>query len=329
MSRRIGDRYEVLYLSAILRESGRKEKMKIVVSGGTGFIGKKLVQEFLKAGHAVVLLSRKAPAPGSNQGPLKTEIWDAKTLGAWARQIDGADAVVNLTGESIAAKKWTPEQKKKIIESRVDSTRALAEAIQKAGRRPKVWVNASAVGYYGNVESGDVTESSPRGPGFLADVCERWEKETTLVQPLVRVVLLRLGVVLERGGGALAKMEFPFKIFAGGPLGSGRQWFPWIHRDDITGLILFALQNEKLSGPVNATAPEPVTMSDFCKELGRAMHRPSWAPVPAFALKLMLGEMSGMLLGGQKALPVKALQAGYKFRYPRLADALDAVSNKK
>lgn len=297
--------------------------MKIIVSGGTGFVGKKLVEELIKAGHQTVLLSRSANLAVSSG--VRTQVWDAQTLGPWAAEIDGADAVVNLTGESIAAKRWSPWQKEKIIGSRIDSTRAIAQAIQKASRKPRVWVNASAVGYYGNVESGDVTESAPQGSGFLAETCGQWEKETVPAQSLLRVVLLRTGVVLEREGGALAKMEFPFRIFAGGPLGSGRQWFPWIHRDDLAGLILFAIENEKISGPLNGTAPEPATMAEFCKALGRVMHRPSWAPVPAFALQILLGEMSQMLLEGQKAVPAKALQAGYRFRYPELDSALQAL----
>ena len=195
--------------------------------------------------------------------------------------------------------------------------------------KPKVLINGSAVGFYGSVAEGDVTEETALGTGFLAELCVAWEKETEVLKTSgVRVVLLRTGVVLERGGGALAKMEFPFKIFAGGPLGTGKQWFPWIHRDDEIGLIEFALKNETVSGPLNATAPEPLTMSDFCKALGRALHRPSWAPVPAFMLKLLLGEMSDMLLTGQKALPAKALKAGYVFKYPTADAALKGIYKK-
>ena len=300
--------------------------MKIVMSGATGFIGKKLAEELLKAGHSLVLLSRREN-PSVSAG-VQTQVWDARALGPWVSRIDGADAVINLAGESIAAKRWTAEQKKKIIESRIYSTRAIAQAIQKAAVKPRVWVNASAVGYYGPVESGDVTEISPRGAGFLAETCEAWEKETLPAQPVTRVVLLRTGVVLDRGGGALSKMEFPFKIFAGGPLGSGRQWVPWIHRDDLIGLVLFIIQNERISGPVNGTAPEPVPMAEFCKSLGRVLRRPSWAPVPAFVLKIMLGEMSEMLLTGQKAVPSKALRAGYRFHYPGLSSALRAIYGK-
>ena len=181
--------------------------MKIVMSGATGFIGKKLTEEFLEGGHSLTLLSRREN-PSVPAG-IQTRVWDARTLGPWSASIDGADAVINLTGEPIAAKRWTAGQKKKIRESRVDSTRAIAQAIQKAAVKPKVWVNASAVGYYGAVENGDVTEVSPRGTGFLAETCEAWEKETVPAQSMTRVVLLRTGVVLERDGGALSKMEFP------------------------------------------------------------------------------------------------------------------------
>ncbi len=187
-------------------------------------------------------------------------------------------------------------------------------------------INGSAVGFYGPVEQGDVTEETSLGKGFLANLCDVWEKEAeSLKNSGVRVVLLRTGIVLERGGGALAKMEFPFKIFAGGPLGSGQQWFPWIHRDDEIGLIEFALTNDKVSGPLNATAPNPLTMTDFCKALGHALKRPSWAPVPAFVLKVLLGEMSEMLLTGQKAMPKAALDTGYVFKYPTADTALKAI----
>ena len=210
-----------------------------------------------------------------------------------------------------------------IVNSRVDATRALVEAIEKAKRKPRVLINASAVGYYGNIPEGDVTEAHPMGEGFLASTCCQWEKESVVAEKMgVRTVLLRLGIVLEKDGGVLRKMIPLFKIFAGGYFGSGRQWFPWIHRDDVVGIILFALDNGAISGPTNATAPRPVTMRDFCHELGKVLKRPSWIPVPGFALKLMLGEMSSMLLGGQKAIPIKLLDNHYSFKFAKLEDAL-------
>jgi len=308
---------------------GGKE-MKIVITGATGFIGKPLVSKLSAAGHHLVVLTRDPALSKWHVTPkLQVLQWDSRTSGKWAAALEGADAVIHLAGEPIAAKRWTLAQKERLLKSRVDSTRTIVQAILAAKTKPKVLISGSAVGFYGPVAEGDVTENAGRGEGFLAGVCEAWEKETDLLKNTgVRVVLLRTGIVLERGGGALAKMEFPFKIFAGGPLGSGTQWFPWIHRDDEIGLIEFALTNDKVSGPLNATAPEPLTMADFCKALGRSLHRPSWAPVPAFVLKVLLGEMSEMLLTGQKAVPKAALGAGYVFKYPSVDNALRAIYKK-
>lgn len=301
--------------------------MKIILAGATGFIGKPLVSRLSAAGHHLVILTRDPARSRWHVSPkLQVLQWDSKTAGKWASAVDGADAVINLAGEPIAEKRWSPEQKQKLLRSRVDATRAIVQAFQSAKTKPKVLINGSAVGFYGPVENDEVPEETPKGTGFLADVCEAWEKET---EPLkntgVRIVLLRTGIVLEKGGGALAKMEFPFKIFAGGPLGSGTQGFPWIHLDDEIGLIEFALTHESVEGPLNAAAPESLTNAQFSKALGHALHRPSWAPVPAFVLKLMLGEMSEMLLTGQRAVPRKALQAGYRFKYSSATQALQAI----
>jgi uncharacterized protein (TIGR01777 family) len=199
-------------------------------------------------------------------------------------------------------------------------------AIHRAGSRPSVLINASAVGYYGDVSDREVTEAHPRGPGFLAEVCEQWEKEAQAAESLgVRVVCLRTGVVLEKDGGALPRMLLPFRMFVGGPVGSGRQWFPWIHREDVVGIILFALTHPDLAGPINVMAPDAVTMTEFCRALGRAMRRPSWLPVPSVALKLIFGEMSEILLTGQRAAPKKLLEAGYHFHHPKLDECLSAV----
>ena len=304
--------------------------MKIVVSGGTGFIGSALLKRLLEAGHTLVLPTRNpAKARSFDESRVILVQWDGRNLGAWAKEAAGADTVVNLAGEPVVGKRWTDEQKSRILGSRVNATQAIVAAIAQAKRRPSVLVNASAVGYYGHVASGDVTESHPRGRGFLAETCEQWEKAAREAEKLgVRVVSLRIGIVLEKDGGALSKMIPPFQFFAGGPLGSGRQWVPWIHRDDLIGIILFALENKNLSGPVNATAPEPVTMRKFCSSLGKAMHRPSWAPVPAFVLRILLGESSEVLLTGQRAVPQKLKTVGYTFRYPELDAALDAVLRK-
>ncbi len=300
--------------------------MKIIVAGGSGFVGKALLAKLMGQGHSIVVLSRSQQRSLDNHANLQVVIWDAKTQGPWSKEIDGADAIINLTGESVASKRWTPEQKERIVASRLESTRAIVDAIRSAQKRPECLVNASAAGFYGDVPESDVDESAAKGQGFLSDTCERWEQEALKATELgVRVVILRIGVVLAKGGGALEKMIFPFKFFAGGPLGSGRQWFPWVHRDDLVEAAIFAATNRSLKGPINVAAPESVRMVDFCRELGKAMNRPSWAPVPDFALKFLLGEMSTMLLEGQKMKPRRLEETGFKFLYPELQPALESL----
>lgn len=298
--------------------------MRVIVTGGTGFIGSALVAALAARGDEPVLLARdpsKAPA-GARALP-----WDGRDAAAAAAALDGADAVVNLAGENIAAARWTPERKLALIRSRVDGTRALVSAIGSAARKPKTLVSASAVGYYGSRPAGDCAEDAPQGSDFLAALCGQWEREAqAAARHGARVVLARTGVVLGRGGGALAKMRLPFKLGLGGPLGDGRQPFPWIHLDDEVGALLFALDTPSLSGPVNLCAPAPVTNARFAKALGRAYGRPAVLPAPAFALRLALGEMAQMLLGGQRALPRKLEAAGYRFARPDLDEALASLS---
>lgn len=301
-------------------------RMNVVVSGGTGFIGGAAVRHLADEEHTVVVLTRNPTRQRDKLPLIELEQWDARTVGPWAKRIDGADAVVNLAGESIGGKRWRRDQKARIIDSRISATKAIVDAIAQASKKPRVLVSASAVGYYGHVESGDVTESHGKGKGFLAAVVERWEQEAREAEKLgVRVVLPRFGLVLEKDGGSLKKLALPMKLFAGGWLGSSDQWFPWIHRDDVVGMIEFAIQNAQLSGPLNVAAPDAVTMKEFCKSLGRALHRPCWAPVPSVVLRAMLGEMSEMLLTGQRVVPRKLLDAGYRFRYPTLDGALTAL----
>lgn len=301
--------------------------MKIVIAGGTGFIGTRLIQALLPMGHQVVLLSRKelsAPSADSNQ--LQTVLWDGAAQGEWSQSLSGADAVVNLCGESIASKRWTSAQKEKLRSSRILPTRAIVQAIKQASIKPKTLINVSAVGFYGSVDEGEVDERYEKGDGFLADLCSEWEDAAVEArQAGVRVVLPRIGIVLEAGEGALAKMIPPFKWFIGGPLGSGKQWFPWVHIDDLIGMILFSIKNEEAAGPFNATAPHPARMRDFCRSLGKVLDRPSWAPVPGFVLRALLGEMADMLLGGQRAIPFRMLNWGFSFRYPILESALISI----
>jgi uncharacterized protein (TIGR01777 family) len=210
--------------------------------------------------------------------------------------------------------------------SRINSTRALVDALRTGEKKPSVFINSSAVGYYGAVESEDVGEDHPPGEGFLAGLCIRWEQEAMAVGELgIRIVILRTGVVIGDRGGALDRMMLPFRLYAGGTIGSGKQWFPWVHRDDVAGVIGFALGNDAVSGPINLVAPEIVDMKSFCTALGTALSRPSWLPVPSIALRAALGEMSGMILTGQRVIPSRLLDLGYTFRYPGLAQALASV----
>lgn len=300
--------------------------MKIIIAGGTGFIGKALIGRLVQDGHNLVLLTRNPGKVSVKNTKLTLAHWDATTVGDWAKSVEGADAVINLTGETIAGKRWTRLQKQLIISSRIESTRALVSAIEHVQKKPTVFINASAVGFYGDVPSGDVTELFPKGDGFLADVCDEWESEARYAEKLrVRVVLPRFGVVLSRKGGALKKLMLPFSFFVGGHLGNGRQWFPWIHLDDVVGGMIFILNNHNISGPVNFSAPESVTMKEFCQSLGKALRRPSWAPVPGFMLRIALGEMANMLLTGQRVNPKKLLDSGYKFICPNLGVTLEEI----
>ena len=304
--------------------------MKVVVSGGTGFIGKTLVKYLTETQHEIIVLARNPVSAKEHFGAsVSIERWNGKASGPWTQQLNGADAVVNLAGQSIGAKRWTTERKEVILSSRIDTTSALVTAMSEAKQKPSVLINVSGVGYYGNVENGDVTESFPNGNDFLANICRQWEHAASAAETLgSRVVLLRNAVVLERESEALKKMMLPFNMFAGGWLGSGQQWFPWVHRDDVVRSIEFALQHSNLSGAVNVVAPEATTNKEFCRMLGQAMHRPCWAPVPSFVLKTVLGEMSEMVLTGQRAVPKKLLDAGFSFRYPTLQECLSAIFNK-
>lgn len=298
--------------------------MKIVMAGTSGFIGKPLEASLAKD-HEVVRLTRR-PAPGA---AVRQVAWDPSSQGEWVKEIDGADAVINLSGESIAGGRWTNDRKKALITSRLNSTRAIVDAIARASARPKVLLNASGIGGYGPRDASPVDESAPYGSDFLADLCREWERQAQKAESFgVRVVLLRTGLVLGHGG-ALEKMLLPFRLGLGGPLGDGKQVYSWIHIDDEVGAIRFALENSQVRGPVNLTAPQPAVMKDFAKTLGRVLGRPAFLPAPAFALRMLLGEMAGMLLTGQNARPAALEKAGYRFRYPELEGALRAILTRK
>lgn len=293
--------------------------MNILITGGRGFIGKPLCRELVSSGHNVLITTRR----NSTSKDMLT--WDTKTL-LPSDIISNIDAVINLAGESIASGRWTKKRKELILSSRINTTRALVESMQNANPKPKILISASAIGYYGPHGDEYVTEDTPSGTDFIAGVCKTWEAEALKAQKLgLRVVLLRIGVVLEADGGALTRMVIPFKFFLGGPVGTGKQWFSWIHRDDVVGIIKYSLENESISGPVNLTAPEPVTNKEFSSALGEALGRPSCFAVPGFIVKLTLGELGGVLLTGQRVLPEKALKAGYQFKYPEVNGALRAI----
>lgn len=298
--------------------------MKLVITGATGFIGSALCSRLLQRGHHLTLLTRRVPPDAST--PAKTwRHWMPGTSGEWEASLDGADGVINLAGEPIAARRWTTSQKQRIHLSRTEATRSIVEAFAKAKRKPAFLLNGSAVGYYGPHGDEIVAEETPAGSDFLSSVCRAWEEEAQKAEPMgIRVVRLRTGIVLGPHGGALAKMLLPFKFFFGGPLGSGTQWMSWIHLEDELGLILHLIETARAAGAVNATAPNPVTMKEFCQTLGKVMRRPSWAPMPGFALRLTLGEMADMLLTGQRVVPAAAQKLGYQFRYSNLSDALKA-----
>jgi uncharacterized protein len=301
--------------------------MNIVVTGATGFIGRALIPRLVREGHSVVALTRN---PASARGRLAREValdsWDAASPGTWSDRLSSADAVINLAGESSGSRLWTPAQKRRILRSRLDATNAIVESTKRSVRKPALLINASAVGYYGDVPEGDVTEGHPPGTGFLAELCVQWEDAAKRAQEFgVRVALVRMGLVLGEKGGALARMVLPYRVFAGGTLGSGRQWVPWIHRDDVAGAMLHILGTPALDGPLNVTAPSPARMREFSRELGRALHRPSWTRVPEPVLRALLGEMSTIVLTGQRVIPTRLVSSGYQFLHPSLPAALQNV----
>lgn len=298
--------------------------MRIVIAGGSGFLGSALTRALTHDGHDVTVLTRQSPPSLPAQPRVTFVSWNPNgQSGAWAGAIDGAGAVVNLSGESIAATRWAAAQKQKLRDSRLMATRSITTAVREVASAPGALVSASAVGYYGDRGDETLTEASAPGHDFLAELAKDWEAAATQVAQLTRVVLIRTGIVLDKRGGALPKMLPPFLMFAGGPLGSGKQYMPWIHKDDWVSLVSWTITTEAARGPVNATSPRPVTNREFSSALGRALKRPSFLPAPAFALRLAVGEMAdALLLSGQRALPVRATDLGFSFRYVNIDDAL-------
>ncbi len=301
--------------------------MKCVLAGGSGFLGRALCGELITRGHEVVVLTRGA---ARNDHGVRFVSWPGDdSPGPWQAEVDGAGAIINLAGSGIADTRWTAARKADLRESRIRATRALVSAIRKATNRPPVFLSGSAVGFYGpqDDDGPELDESAPPGSDFLSSLAVDWEAEAHAATALdCRVAIIRTGIVLDRRGGALAKMIPPFKLFGGGPLGSGRQVMSWIHLRDWVAMVVWLLEHPTAAGAFNGTAPQPVTNAEFSKALGAALGRPSWLPVPGFALRMLVGEMAGpALLAGQRVVPRRALDAGFSFQYPDIATAMAAA----
>jgi uncharacterized protein (TIGR01777 family) len=292
--------------------------MNIVIAGGTGFLGSALVRWLRNDGHIITVLTRTPRHADEVQ-------WDPYgSPASWVHVLGDADAVINLAGASIA-KRWTAAHKREMRNSRIRSTRTLVETMKSVPRTPATLLNASAVGIYGARGDEPLTEESAPGAGFLASLGREWEMEALAVGPQTRVVLLRSGIALDNGGGALPQMALPFRFFVGGPIASGRQYFSWVHRDDWVAMVSWALMTTSVTGPLNVTAPNPVTNGELSRTLGRVLRRPALLPVPEIALRAVVGEMAGELVTGQRVFPAKAGSLGFAFRYPLLEAALREI----
>ncbi len=303
--------------------------MRVLVTGATGFVGRRLLAEL----HSPVVLSRDVQRAQSSLAEFDVSAfpWDAQHEPApEAAFASGVDAVIHLAGDPVAHGRWWKSKKDRIRESRVAGTRHLVETLSRLTQKPKVLVSASAIGYYGSRGDEILDENAEPGDDFLAEVCQAWEAEAVKAREAgIRVALIRVGIVLGRGGGALSKMLGPFRWGVGGRLGNGRQWMSWIHIDDLVKMILMAVERDALSGPINGTAPNPVTNREFTKTLGRVLWRPTIFPVPGFMLRLMLGQFANVLLGSQRVIPKAALDAGFQFQFPDLEAALRDVLDRK
>lgn len=307
--------------------------MKVAITGATGFVGRRLVERLIQEGHETVLFVRdaaKAQKIFSQFSPPSIDIvtYKPKESGQWQPLLADCDGVVNLAGEPLFDERWNSNSKKEILDSRSVGTDKIVEAISQADKKPQVMVSASAVGYYGTSETDTFNETSSAGNDFLASVCSAWEASANKVKDQgVRLGIVRIGIVLGPKGGALARMLPPFELFGGGPIGTGKQWVPWVHRDDLVNLIIQILTQPSMEGVFNATSPNPQRMTDFSKTLGSVIKRPSWLPVPGFALELLLGEAAQVVLEGQNVQPKKTIASGFQFKYPTLKGALEEILN--
>jgi len=302
--------------------------MKIAITGATGFVGSRLAALYLDQGHQVIGISRspeKTSGHSGASGGIHTVTW--QSLKQRPEQLEGVHAIVNLAGESIN-QRWTPVAKKRIVQSRLDAAAAIAELVKQLRDKPQVVINASGISIYGPSETAIFDEQSPpRIVDFLSGVVEQWEHAADQIEG-VRLVKVRVGVVLGASGGAVPLMALPYKLFVGGKVGSGRQWMPWIHIDDMVGILDACIRNANIAGPVNAVAPHSVTNADFGRTIARVLRRPNVIPVPAFMFKLLFGELSTLLLDGQRVVPKAALDSGYLFKHPDIESALRDILRK-
>ncbi len=296
--------------------------MRIIITGGTGLIGTALAKSLVSDNHEVIVLTRNPNRQTGLPSSVQLVQWDAESASGWGTLADGADAIVNLAGEGIAEGRWTPERKERIYKSRINAGKAVMQAIHAAQTKPKVLVQASGIDYYPDMGDAIITEEQGPSSEFLGQVCFDWESSTSEAAELgVRWAAIRSGIVLSNEGGAWPRIVLPFKLFVGGPIGSGKQYWPWIHIDDEVGAIRFLLENEHAHGAYNLTAPNPLPNKVFAQTLGRVMGRPALMPVPGLALKLAFGEMSTLLLGGHRAIPKHLEADGYAFKYPTVEPA--------
>ncbi|KAA0544936.1 TIGR01777 family protein [Bacillus sp. BGMRC 2118] len=295
--------------------------MKIAIAGGTGFVGKALTKALVEKGDEVLILTRNIPS--SKEEGVRYVRWLGENTFP-ENELDGVHTIINLAGESLNSGRWTEARKERIYNSRIRATREINRIINHMKKKPSTLINASAVGYYGTSRTDIYTEETKEhSHDFLGEVVWSWEEEARIAEESgVRVVFVRFGVILDKNEGALPRIVLPYQLFAGGTVGSGEQWLSWIHINDVVGLVLFAINQEQINGPLNVVSPEPVTMREFGKCVGRVLHKPHWLPAPGFALKLLLGEMSILVLEGQKVLPKVAEEYGYNFLYPTLEEAL-------
>lgn len=310
--------------------------MRVIITGGTGLIGKALANSLAHDHHEVIVLSRNKNKTAGLSNGVQLMQWDSSTADGWGHLVDGAGAVVNLAGESIAGEgfppsRWTSERKKRIRDSRINAGRAVTAAINAAATKPEVLVQSSAVGYYGVHGDEDITEEHPAGNDFLSDVAKEWEASTQAVEKMgVRRVIVRTGIVMTTHGGVLPQLSLPFKLFVGGPIGSGKQQMPWIHIDDEIGAIRFLIDTPSANGAFNLSAPEVLSNAQLSKVIGKVLSRPSFFPTPAIAFKLAFGELATLLVDGQRAIPKRLQEIGYPFKFAHAEPALrDLIENNK